>query len=265
MEAYFEARNICAAYGEKLVIENLSFGAEKHSLTALIGANGCGKTTLIKSIANRIKHSGNAFLSGECLEALSVRNLAKKISYIPQKSGIDISIPVIDVVLMGFNPELKLLEQPTKEHRIKAISALKEVGLERYVEEDFQNLSAGEKQLVFLARTLIENTSLLLLDEPDSALDFNNRYSILKRIKELVSCQEKAGILCLHDPVLAMEFCEQLVLIKDGRCVSVLKPKEDSLEHMEAALKQIYGDVSLVRCKGKAGKEHLSLLWEDKA
>ena len=263
MEAFFEVKNIYSSYDEKEVIKDISFSAPKHSLTALIGANGCGKTTLLKSIANRIKHKGNSFLSGQCLEKLSVREMAKKISYIPQRSGIDISIPVIDVVLMGFNPELRMLEQPSKEHRKKCVSALNEVGLEEYIEEDFQNLSAGQKQLVFLARTLIENTSLLLLDEPDSALDFHNRYSILKRIKEMVTEEEKAGILCLHDPVLAMEFVDQLVLIKDGKAITVIKPREDLPEDMEAALKQIYGEVSLVKCKDKNGREHFSLLWEE--
>lgn len=263
METFFEVKNIYASYDENEVIKDISFSAPKHSLTALIGANGCGKTTLLKSIANRISHSGQAFLSGQCLNDLPVRNLAKKISYIPQKSGIDISIPVMDVVMMGFNPELRLLEQPSKKHRDKAVLALREVGLEQYIEEDFQKLSAGEKQLVFLARTLIENTSLLLLDEPDSALDFHNRYSILKRIKEMVAEEEKAGILCLHDPMLAMEFADQLVLIKDGEVVEVIKPKEDLLENMEVALKQIYGEVSLVKCKDKNDREHFSLLWEE--
>lgn len=265
MNAFFRTENISTSYGDREVIREISFSMEIHSLTGLIGANGCGKTTLLKSIAGRLKHKGNAYLNGECLESLQVRELAKRISYIPQKSGIDISIPVIDVVMMGFNPELSLLEQPSSMQKRKAEEAIEAVGLSKYINTDFLKLSAGEKQLVFLARTLIENTSLLLLDEPDSALDFNNRYSILKKIKEMLSGNDKAGILCLHDPVLAMEFCEQLVLIKDGRCVSVLKPKEDSLEDMETALHQIYGNVSLVRCKDKTGKEHLSLLWEDRA
>lgn len=265
MNNFFVVDNICTSYGDREVISGISFSMEKHSITGLIGANGCGKTTLLKSIAGRLKHKGNAYLNGECMENLSVRELAKRISYIPQKSGIDISIPVIDVVLMGFNPELRLLEQPSATQVKRAEEAIEAVGLSRYINTDFLKLSAGEKQLVFLARTLIENTSLLLLDEPDSALDFNNRYSILKRIKQMVVDNEKAGILCLHDPVLAMEFCDQLVLIKDGRCAGVLKPREDSLEEMETALRQIYGNVSLVRCKDKLGREHLSLLWEDRA
>ena len=264
MNTFFKAENICTSYGDIEVISGISFSMEKHSLTGLIGANGSGKTTLLKSMAGRLKHKGNAYLNDECLGNMPVRELAKRISYIPQKSGIDISIPVIDVVLMGFNPELRLLEQPSAMQKRQAEEAIRTVGLSRYINTDFLKLSAGEKQLVFLARTLIENTSLLLLDEPDSALDFNNRYSILKRIKEMVSDHEKAGILCLHDPMLAMEFCDQLVLIKDGRCANVIKPHADSLEKMETALRQIYGNVSLVSCKDKLGREHFSLLWEDR-
>ena len=74
--------------------------------------------------------------------------------------------------------------------------------------------------------------------------------------------REQAGLLCLHDPVLALRFCEQLVLLKDGCCVRVLHPAEDSLEEMEEALQEIYGDISLIECTGKNGMRHLTVLWE---
>lgn len=261
-KSFFYAENLTAGYNGNNVIKGITFSVDKYSLTGLIGANGCGKTTLLRSIANQIKHEGACYLQNEKIETLPIKTLAKKISYIPQKSGITISLPVIDVVMMGFNPELKLFQQPSAKQRKIAEEAIESVGLSRYTDTDFLNLSAGERQLVFLARTLIENTSLLLLDEPDSALDFHNRYSIVKKIKDMISGNEKAGILCLHDPVLALEFCDQLVLIKDSKCLKILNPKTDSLEEMENALKEIYGDVSLVRCTDRTGKAHLSLLWE---
>lgn len=263
MSAFFRAENIITSYGNNEVISDISFSVEKHSLTGLLGTNGCGKTTLLKSIGNLLKHRGHSYLDGEILEDMSVKELAKRISYISQKSGIDISIPIIDIVMMGFNPELKLLQQPTKKHRRMAEEAIEAVGLAEYLNTDFLTLSAGQKQLVFLARTLIENTSLLLLDEPDSALDFHNRYKILKKVKKMIGENEKAGIICLHDPMLALEFCDQLVLIKDGKCLDIIEPQKATLEEMEFALSKIYGPVSLIRCQDKRKKEHLSLLWEE--
>ncbi|WP_405729272.1 ABC transporter ATP-binding protein [Anaerotignum sp.] len=258
----FSAEHISAGYGKKTVIHDISCSLQAGTLTALIGANGSGKTTLIRCIANQLSHGGKSILQGECLEEMSVKGLARKVSYIPQKSGIKISLPVLDVVMMGFNPVMKLMQRPSKEQENRAKEALMAVGLGGYEKIDYLTLSEGQKQLVFLARTLIEDTSLLLLDEPDSALDLQNRYLIMKHLKTMVMEREQAGLLCLHDPVLALRFCEQLILLKDGRCVGVLHPGEDSLEKMEAALKEIYGDISLIECTDKNGIRHLTVLWE---
>lgn len=254
---------LSAGYGKKEILHDISFSLEPHTLTCLIGKNGCGKTTLMKSLVNQIKHAGTCFLNGENLEYLSVRALARQVSYIPQRSGLGVSIPVLEVVLMGYNPVLRLLEHPSKKQIELAKEALVAVGLEAVTNQDFQTLSEGQKQLVILARTMIENTKLLLLDEPDSALDFQNRYMVLKELKKMVQNGEKAGLLCLHDPVLAMEFCEQLILMKDGMCLKVLHPQQDKMEDMEAALRDIYQDVSLAEYQDKNGKRHIAMLWEE--
>lgn len=261
-EVLFKANSISAGYDAKLVIQDITFTLKSHTLTGLIGANGCGKSTLLKSIINQIKHEGICYLNGKGLESQSTRKRAKQISYIPQKSGISISLPVLEVVLMGFNPVLKLLETPSEKQKELARKALEEVGLKGYEEKDYLTLSEGQKQLALLARVLIEDTSLLVLDEPDSALDFQNRYYILKQLKNIVHTGNKAGILSLHDPTLALEFCDQLLLIKDKKCVGVLYPLKDTIEKMEKELKMIYGNVSLVFCEDKGGRRHLVLLWE---
>ena len=258
-----EIKDVSAAYGRKQVLRDISFDLQPHALTCLMGKNGSGKTTLLKCLVNQIAHTGGTFLNGEELENLSIRALARKISYIPQRTGITISLPVIDVVLMGYNPILKLLEHPSKAQKEKALEALAQVGMKGHEEEDFQTLSEGQKQLVLLARTLIEHTNLLLLDEPDSALDFQNRYMILKRLRKMVAEEDKAGLLCLHDPMLAMEMCDQLVLIKDGMCVDIIRPQEDEMETMERALRKIYDNILLAECIDNKGKRHFTLLWEE--
>ena len=116
------------------------------------------------------------------------------------------------------------------------------------------------KSLVLLARTLVEDSRLLILDEPDSALDLPNRYGIMGRIAGLVKGQARAGILSLHDPSLALHFCQQLVLLKEGRLVGRIRPALDALPEMEAALRQIYGPVTLTEWGG-GRRRRLSLLW----
>lgn len=259
---FFVADRIRAGYGKKEIVHDISFTVKSHTLTALIGPNGCGKTTLLKSIVNLLDYEGTCTLQGNDLKNMNVRKLAGEISYIPQRSGINISMPVIDVVLMGYNPVLKLLQRPSKRQRQRAREALVSVGMSRYENSDYLTLSEGQKQLVLLARTMIEDTKLLILDEPDSALDFQNKHRILQLLSQMIKAEEKAGILCLHDPAVALEFCQQLVVMKDGYCVEILHPAVDSMEVMEQALRYVYGNVSLNRCAGKNGEEHLVLLWE---
>lgn len=262
-DAFFQAEKITAAYGKKQVLREISFALQPHTLTGLLGANGCGKTTLLKCIINQLPHEGSCKLEGKHLETESTRALARKLSYIPQRSGLQLSLPVLDVVLMGFNPRLKLLEHPSQEQVQRAREALQAVGLAEQAETDYLCLSEGQKQLVFLARTLIEDTALLLLDEPDSALDLPHRYGILRQLRALVQKERRAGLLSLHDPVLALTFCDQLLLLRDGCCWGVIHPKEDDLETMERQLQEIYGKISLVRCEDRKGNSHLTVLWEE--
>ena len=160
----FSAVNISAGYGGKNIVQNLSFSVEKGLLTGILGANGSGKTTLLKAICSILPHSGECCLNGKRLENLSARQLARCCSYIPQRSGISIDISALDVVLMGFNPWLGLLERPDRAMRSAARQVLEQVGLTGRENTNYLHLSEGQKQLCILARTLVADSQLLLLD-----------------------------------------------------------------------------------------------------
>ena len=125
--SFFCVDSVTAGYGKSNVIENLSFSMEKGTLVGVLGANGSGKTTLLKSICGILPHSGTCSLEDAVLENLSARQIARSISYIPQRSGITIDISTLDVVLMGFNPHLGLLEHPTQAMVEAAQTALEQV------------------------------------------------------------------------------------------------------------------------------------------
>ena len=258
----FTAEKLSALYGTQEILQEVSFTLQEGQLTALLGVNGSGKTTLMKCIAQRLSYKGCCRLRGQTLENLTDRQLAQQLSYIPQRSGVGISLPVLDVVLMGFNPRLSLLERPSKAQKAQAMEALTSMGMGEYADKDYQTLSEGQKQLVILARLLVEDSALLLLDEPDSALDFQNRYTILWQLKKLTEERQRCALLCLHDPMLALEFCQQLILLKDGNIFAVLHPESDTLPDMEKALREIYGAVSLLEHRTSDGKRRLILLWE---
>lgn len=261
--SFFSAENIAVGYGGENVVENVSFQMDRGELTGVVGANGSGKTTLLKALCGNLPHRGNCRLDGEVLESLSSRQLARLCGYIPQRSGISIDISVLDVVLMGFNPRLGLLEYPSKSMKEKAFIAIERVGLSGKEHTNYLNLSEGQKQLCVLARTLVSDSRLLLLDEPESALDFRFRYQMLALLREWVSEGERAAVVALHDPSLALNCCDKLVVLHDGGALEVLHPGEDSLDRMERVLGEIYGRISLHRCVNRGGRPCLVMLKED--
>ena len=117
--------------------------------------------------------------------------------------------------------------------------------------------------MCILARTLVTESKLLLLDEPESALDFRFRYQMLSLLRNYVANGEKTAIVTLHDPVLALNHCDQLVLLADGSILGILNPKSDSLDKMEQMLRIIYGNISLQRCINRSGSSYLVMLKEE--
>lgn len=261
--SFFTVNDISAGYGRKNIINNVSFEAEKGELVGIVGANGSGKTTLLKALCGIISHKGKVLLDGEVLEDLSTKKLARICSYIPQKSGIEIEISVLDAVLMGYNPQLKLLEQPTGEMIEKAKRTLSLVGLDGMEDEGFLTLSEGQKQLVILARTLVSTSKLLLLDEPESALDFRFRYGIMKIIKKWVTEGEGAAIMTLHDGNLALNYCDRLILINGGEVIGTIFPKTDPITKTEEMLSRIYGGISIRKISKSNGDDGLVMIPEE--
>lgn len=256
-------KKVSAGYGKQNVIENISFNLDAGTLMGIIGANGSGKTTLLKALCGILPHQGTCTLEDFALEELPAKQLAKLVSYIPQRSGISIDISALDVVLMGFNPHLGLLEYPTGKMKDAAIRALDEVGLSGKEETNYLHLSEGQKQLCILARTLVSDSKLLLLDEPESALDFCFRHQMLSLLRRWVASRERSAIVTLHDPTLALNFCDKLLLLSEGGILDIIEPKADSLDKMEQMLSMVYGSVSLQRCYNRKGEAQIVMLRED--
>ena len=261
--SFLDVNSISAGYGKVPVLKCISFSVKAGSIMGILGANGSGKTTLIRSVCGLLPHEGSCRIEGTELEALSARQLSKLVSYIPQRSGISIDISVLDVVLMGFNPRLGILEHPTKEMKKTAMNALAEVGLAGWENKNYLHLSEGQKQLCILARTMVSESLLLLLDEPESALDFQHRYTMLGKIRNWVDKRPGGAIITLHDPTLALNYCDKLILLKGGQILKILTPAEDSLAKMEQALSEVYGPVSLQWCTNRSGKKSITMLKEE--
>ena len=261
--SFFSVNGLCAGYENGLVLNDISFALNSGTFMGILGANGSGKTTLLKSICGILPHEGTCVLEGTVLESLSSRAIARLCSYIPQRSGIRIDISVLDVVLMGFNPRLGLLQQPTGHMYEAAGRALEQVGLAGNEEENYLHLSEGQKQLCILARTLVAQSKLLLLDEPESALDFRYRYQMLEIMRSWVSKERIGAIATLHDPSLALNYCDGILLLHEGKLLGCISPGKDDLRHMETLLGMVYGPVSLDRIQNRSGRSQLVMLKED--
>lgn len=263
--SFLSVTGLTAGYGKKNIVSDLSFHVDSGCLLGILGANGSGKTTLLKALCNILPHTGSCILCGTKLEDQSPRQLARLCSYIPQRSGILLDISALDVVLMGFNPWLGLLEHPTADMKATACRMLALVGLGGKEESNYQTLSEGQKQLCILARTLCSDSRLLLLDEPESALDFYFRYRMFHILQNWLAGRDKSVILTLHDPVLALNYCDQLLLLSEGKILGTLCPQTDPFCKMEPLLTRIYGNISLAKVKGRGGLTQLVMLKEQEA
>lgn len=253
-------KNLSAGYGSEKVLEDINFEITNNEVVGLIGSNGCGKTTLIKSICGIIPSVGEIYIDGTDASNLSTKEFAQKCSLVPQRSGIGIEISSLDVVLMGYNPFLSFMGSPKKEMVKKAIETLEMLGLADKVHDNFLSLSEGQKQLVIIARALVANSSVLLMDEPESSLDFSVRYEFMKRIRNLISKTDRCALISLHDINLALNYCDKLLLINEKKIAGIINPGKDSIDEMTQKLSELYGSISIQRFENSSGESQLVMV-----
>lgn len=244
--------NIKAGYDGKSIIRDINFSVEAREFTAILGLNGTGKTTLLKTISGLLKAlDGKVFLNGENLLLLNEKELARHISFMPQGHSIIYDIKVIDLVLMGITPYLSLFQSPSKKHLEKAYKVLKIMNMEDYSESNFLHLSEGQKQLVIMARSLMQDSEIMLFDEPVSALDFKNKHFVLENIRKIIGKENKIGMITLHDPNLALTYCDKVIIIDEGEIYAEFSTSNIDKEFLNHIFSKLYGEISLVKHKGK--------------
>lgn len=247
MSVLLQLEHVTTGYGSKVIVRDVNLEIREGEFCALLGLNGSGKTTLLKAVCGLIPvREGRCLVGGLDCTRFHERKRAQKISYIPQRHSKMQGVSVLDAVLMGCNPHLGLLDSPDAGDRALAIEALAKMGLEELADKDFSRLSGGQKQLVILARTLLQNAPVMLMDEPDSALDFCNRHRMLSRVQELIHSERKAGLITIHDPNFALAYCDRLVLLRDGAIIDQVRLADAGRDEILACLSKIYGEIILL-------------------
>ncbi|MBM7704367.1 metal ABC transporter ATP-binding protein [Metabacillus iocasae] len=196
-------------YGNEAV-KGVSLSIDTGNLVGIIGPNGAGKSTFLKSVLNLIpRDKGEVKVLGK-----SVKEVRKKIAYVPQRSDIDWDFPitVLDAVLIGTYPSLKLFQRPRKKEKEWAYECLKRVGMEDFSKRQIGELSGGQQQRVFLARALAQKAEVFFLDEPFVGVDVSSEETIVKILKELCA-QGKTVMVVHHDLSKATSYFNQLILL----------------------------------------------------
>ena len=233
-----EVKNLSFSYGGRCILDNISLRAEKGQFVSVLGSNGVGKSTLFKCILGVLRdYSGTVTVDGRDTHTMSVRELAQRIAYIPQMSASAFNYSVEDIVLMGTTAGLHSLRSPGKEEKLRAEEAMERIGIAGLRQRCFHHLSGGERQLTVIARALAQQTDILLLDEPASALDFGNQMRILKVAKSLAD-EGYLVIQSTHDPERAYLFSDRMIALKGGSVFAQGIPAEVLTEEN---IRQLYG------------------------
>ncbi|AAL94865.1 metal ABC transporter ATP-binding protein [Fusobacterium nucleatum subsp. nucleatum ATCC 23726] len=198
-----EIRNLTVAYGENIALENLNLDVEVGSLMALVGPNGAGKSTLIKTILKFLKQ-----ITGE------IKINGKTLAYVPQRNSVDWDFPttLFDVVEMGCYGRVGLFKRVNKEEKQKVLKAIEQVGMLDFKDRQISELSGGQQQRTFIARALVQEADIYLMDEPFQGVDSTTEKSIVNILKKLKS-EGKTLIIVHHDLQTVPTYFESVTFI----------------------------------------------------
>ncbi len=223
-----DIRDIDVYYGNRKILYGISFTVNEGEFVGIIGPNGTGKTTLIKTITGVLKpRAGAIFLDGTNIERLDRKEIARIMAVVPQSTPVTPMFTVQDVVLMGRYPHLKnRFNTFESESDLKiADEIMRLTDVYNLADRSMDNLSGGERQEVIIARALAQQPKILLLDEPTSNLDIKHQIKILELVKGLTVNNEITALMAIHDLNLAARFCDRLILLHNHRIQSIGEPE----------------------------------------
>jgi iron complex transport system ATP-binding protein len=231
------AENISFAYHERLILNDISLSLKAGEFLGFLGPNGSGKSTFLKNLLGFLKpSSGRIVFSGALLTRLE---RSRSLAFVPQHAGPPASLSVRDVILMGRLPHIR--DRWTgyeKADRQKVEEILDALGIAGLAERDVMSLSGGEIQKVIIGRCLAQEGEILLLDEATAGLDLNHAIEIMELMRKKAGEEGKTVVAVLHDLNLASQYCDRIVLLKNGRVRYEGSPRDILTEEV---VEEIYG------------------------
>lgn len=215
-----EVRDLAFGYDGRPVGTGVSLDLRPGEVVALLGPNGGGKTTLLKTLIGLLPRIGGSVrLDGTDIAALDLRTRARRLGYVPQNHVGTFAFTVADMVLMGRTAHMGLFGGPGGADHAAAAEALDRLGIAHLSERPYTMISGGERQLVMIARALAQDPRVVVLDEPTASLDFGNQGKVMREIRALAA-RGLAVLFTTHDPNQARRVADRAVLIRDGRMLT---------------------------------------------
>lgn len=232
-----ELSELSFSYRQHSVLHNIRFSVEEGRFCALLGSNGAGKTTLLKCVNHLLRPSGGRVLWRDMdTGRLSMRERAKIYGYVPQNTQARAGLNVFETVLSGRLPHMGRRASPADVDRVSTL--LEEMGLAALAFRPLHQLSGGERQRVLIARALAQTPEVLLLDEPISSLDLRYQYEIMDLLRRVSRERGLTVVAVLHDLNIALEYADELALLKGGRLYAKGAPCEVLTEQ---AVAEVFG------------------------
>ncbi|WP_138495762.1 ABC transporter ATP-binding protein [Paenibacillus pinistramenti] len=215
------------AYEERLIVEDLNIKIPDGKITALVGANGSGKSTILKTMARILSpKSGSVLLNGKSIHKQSTREVAKQLAILPQNPTAPDGLTVYELVSYGRFPYQKGFGSMNAEDRRVIEWAIDVTGMSAFAERPIEQLSGGQRQRAWIAMALAQETDMLFLDEPTTFLDMAHQLEVLELLEELNAEQHRTIVMVVHDLNHASRYAQHMIAIKSGKAVAEGAPAE---------------------------------------
>jgi iron complex transport system ATP-binding protein len=221
------AHDLVLGYGGRPVIDGLSLGITRGRITVLVGANACGKSTLLRALGRLLRpEAGHVLLDGEAIASLPTREVARRLAILPQGPVAPEALTVRQLVAQGRYAHQRLVRRWSAEDEAALTSALEATAISDLAGRPVDQLSGGQRQRAWIAMALAQETDLLLLDEPTTYLDLAHQVSVLELVAQLNARDGRTIVMVLHDLNQAARYADQIVALRDGAIVAAGPPAQ---------------------------------------
>ncbi len=235
-----QLRDFTTGYGSHTLLDGVNASFGKGQLTALIGRNGTGKSTLLRAIAGlNGRYSGDILLAGQSIESLQPQEVARRLAFVTTERTRIPNLRCEDVVAIGRAPYTNWIGRLQDVDRDIVMRSIRAVGMEQYARRTMDTMSDGECQRIMIARALAQDTPIILLDEPTSFLDMPSRHELVSLLRTLAHAQGKCILFSTHELDVALQMCDSIALVDNGALHHLPVPEMVRSGHIERLFKII--------------------------